>query len=200
MIDYKLERLEEAARLEKSGNLKEWLAYCQEWAILEPNNFLAWVGIGDAFKSLEKDAEAIAAYIKGLEVAPEQPRDFFGINLSAAILWYRLGNSYETVGDYTNAIAALEKAAQIDPNSVEIWNNLGIAYVNANLPVKAFQAYKAGISANPGNVNILNNMGILYAQGQMRDGVLVIHRMLLEIDPVFASEFMQRAEQILTKK
>lgn len=43
-----------------------------------------------------------------------------------AIIWFRIGNSYNRLENYNEAIAAYEKALLLDPRLSKAWHNMGI--------------------------------------------------------------------------
>ena len=120
--DYKLNKLEEAAKLERSGDWKKLLTFSREWASKEPLSLFAWQGIGDALRKLGKPAEAIPMYRKGLEVVPSHPVDFPDGIFSAGSLWYRLGLAFNDLGEHQKAVEAFLEAARIDPDVVDETN------------------------------------------------------------------------------
>lgn len=197
-MGFKLEMLEKAAKLEKSGDWKEMLIFCKEWAAEEPQNHCAWQGIGDSLRKLGKPAEAITMYRKGLDVAPSHPADIGGI-FSAGPLWYRLGHAFSELGDHHKAIEAFLEATKIDPGVADIWNDLGVVYINMT-PRDTKAAYDAlvkAISVDPKNTNSLKNLGIVYAMCDSEQGVNQIHQMLSNIDKSVAYDFLRQAKDIL---
>lgn len=197
-MGFKLEMLEKAAKLEKSGNWQEMLIFCKGWAAEEPQNLCAWQGIGDSLRKLGKPAEAIPMYHKGLDVAPHYPVDIGGI-FSAGPLWYRLGHAFSELGDHHKAIEAFLEATKIDPGVADIWNDLGVVYINMT-PREvqaAYDAFSKAISVDPKNINSLKNLGVVYAMCGSEKGVNQIHSMLSNIGISVADDFLRQAKDIL---
>jgi tetratricopeptide (TPR) repeat protein len=195
--DYKLsslDRLEKAAELEQSGKWNDLLVFSRKWAEIEPLNFFAWQCIGDSLVALGKITESIPIYQKGLEVAPANPSNLLGVEISSAALWYRLGNSYVKLDDINNAINAFKEGTRNDPKGAQIWNNLGIEYVKINNPMEADKAFRQAINLEPKNLEFINNLGILFAMYGMKKEVANIHGRLSELDPNAASVFLQNAK------
>jgi tetratricopeptide (TPR) repeat protein len=195
-INYKLEMLEKAAKLEKSGNWKKMLTFCEEWTSAEPQNQFAWQGLGDSLRKLGNPAEAITMYRKGLEVAPLLPVDFMWGKLSAAPLWYRLGNAFSELGDRQKAIEAFLEATRIDPDVADIWNDLGVVYINMD-PIDAkaaFESFKKAISVDPKNINSLKNLGSVYAMCGSEQGVNQVYLMLSELNKREADNFLKQTQ------
>lgn len=189
MTEYQAGRLSIAAELERKGNWSRLLDYCKEWSIAEPTNYMAWQGIGDALTNVGKVREAIAAYERGLQVAPKTLTKMAGAIFSASSLWYRIGNSFNQLGNYVKAVEAFEQASEIDGKSAEIWNNLGIAYINTKQAARAFEAFTAALNIDPENVRVLRNLGEMYLLANRRDGAEAIYKRLININREAAIQF-----------
>jgi tetratricopeptide (TPR) repeat protein len=199
-MTYKLENLEHAAKLEAEGSWTELLKFSTSWSADEPHNLFAWQSRGDSLRKLNQPTEAISAFLKGLEVAPQKPRDFFGKPLTAGPLWYRLGQTYSDIGRMNEAIEAFHSAAAADPEVTAIWNDLGVAYTKIDDYKGAFAAFKKAVSLNPSNTNSLKNLGVVYALCGVNEGVKQIHEMLLQLDGIVARDFMTTANRLLSEK
>jgi tetratricopeptide (TPR) repeat protein len=76
-----------------------------------------WVNLGWIYRNLNKPAESISAYQKGLQLDPKQEQAALG-----------LGWAYQYTKEYDKAIAAYNQAMQIDPKEASADANLGIAW------------------------------------------------------------------------
>ncbi len=197
-MGFNLENLETAARLEKNNKWQDLHDFSIRWISEEPENFFAWQAMGDALRKLNRPAEAIPVFRKGLEFAPPHPIDFLGKPMSAGPLWYRLGHAYGELGNAELSIEAFKEAARIDPKVAGIWNDLGVVYVNKKDYEGAFEAFKNAISVDPDNTNSLKNLGIVYAICGVEQGVSQIHQMLLRLDAKVAKEFLANSRKILS--
>lgn len=196
----KLEKLEKATKLEKSGNWQEMLIFCEEWASEEPQDPDAWLGIGNSLRKLGNPAEAILMYLKGLERAPFHVEDSTGRFYDAAPLWHKLGHAYNESGVPHEAVEAFLEAASIDPNVADIWNDLGVIYINMTpRNVKAaFDAFSKAFDLDPKNVNTLKNLGVVYAMCDSEQGVRQIFQKLSNVDTTVAENFLLHAKEILS--
>lgn len=199
-MGYKLANLETAAKLEQKNKWHELLEFSSQWIAEEPENFLAWQAMGDALRKLNRSAEAIPVFRKGLDVAPPCPVDFMGKAMSAGPLWYRLGHAYSELGETDLSIEAFKEAARIDPMIADIWNDLGMVYVNNNDYKGAFEAFKKAVSADSANTNSLKNLGIVYAICGVEQGIAQVHQMLSKLDVKAAKDFLVQAQQILSNR
>lgn len=66
-------------------------------------------------------------------------------------------------GQYEQAAAAFEQAAQVDPGQAVIWANLASAYSKLKDYDKTIQAYSKAIELDPQNPGYLQNLGSAYA-------------------------------------
>ena len=196
----KLEDLEIAAKLEKNNKWHELLEFSKQWVSNEPDNFFAWQAMGDALRKLNRPAEAIPAFQKGLEFAPPHSVEFMGMLTSAAPLWYRIGHAYNDMGNTKLSIEAFKEAARIDPMVADIWNDLGVVYINTRDYESAFETLKKALSVAPHNVNSLKNLGIVYAICGVDQGVSQVHQMLSKLDSKSAKIFLAQANKILVSR
>ena len=106
-------------------------------------------------------AEAILLYERSLELLSSDK--------DKAVSWNGLGNIYRCINDYENAVAAYQKAAELDPdtagmrdgtnnlpgeqtmNSSQTWNDLGEAYFKVGTYDRALDAFTKAIELEPGN-------------------------------------------------
>ena len=196
----KHERLEKAAKLEKSGKWQEMLILCEEWALEEPQDPNALLGLGNSLRKLGNPAEAILMYLRGLEMAhllvDDSTRGFY----NAAPLWYQLGHAYNESGSLHKAAEAFLEAASIDPNAEDIWNDLGVIYINMTPrdPKAAFDAFSKAFDLDPKNVNTLKNLGVVYAMCDSEQGVRQIFQKLSNVDTKVAENFLLQAKEILS--
>jgi tetratricopeptide (TPR) repeat protein len=204
---YKIEMIERAGAFEKAQDWQGLFNFCTAWTDEEPMNFLAWKGVGDGLRKLNRTADAVLMYHKSLSMVPPSPDEYFGPLFSAGPVWYSLGRAYIELGDRGNAIAALSEAAKIDPDEAIIWNDLGYVYVSMEPrdSKAAFGAFKKAVDIDPQNFDGLKNLGLLYAMAGLKEGVESIAKMLLiSEDPMLpmskrtkSRDFLKEANEIL---
>ncbi|HQS99439.1 MAG: hypothetical protein B7Y26_04225 [Hydrogenophilales bacterium 16-64-46] len=107
----------QARGLEQRRDWPALLALGQAWARAEANNPLAWFVQGRAWSALGRPAEAIAAYERNLQLAPDdvQARNNFG-------------NVLRDSGRPREAMRAYRAAVEIDPDYIPAWHNLGLTF------------------------------------------------------------------------
>ncbi len=155
---YDFDRILQAAKIEERGDWLHLLAFCQEWAVAEPYNCLAWQGVGDSYRKLAQPENAVAAYEKGLAVAPAQPVDLMGRTLSSAPIWYRLGHAFCDLKQLDRATSAFREATRVDPNEACIWNDLGVVFQAQNEFDSAIEAFQKAVSIDPQGITGLRNL------------------------------------------
>ncbi len=79
-------------------------------------------------------------------------------------LYLRIGETYRRKGDLGNAITALQKAREIEPNNVIVLSTLALVLDGANRWNDANQVYEATIKLDPNNAVALNNKAFLMAE------------------------------------
>jgi tetratricopeptide (TPR) repeat protein len=81
----------------------------------------------------------------------------------AAEVWVALGKQLEAKGHHANAIAAFEKAKQMDNQYVEpLAHRLGVLYDMIDEPSKAQIEFQRALKQNPKNADLLNDIGYSY--------------------------------------
>jgi len=113
-------------------------------------------------------AEAILLYQKSIELLKA--------NKDRAVSWNGLGNVYRYLNDYPNAVAAYQKAAELDPEtagmrdgadsfqisqdaeSTEMWNDLGELFFKTGAYDEAVQAFNKAIELEPDSGAAYNNL------------------------------------------
>jgi tetratricopeptide (TPR) repeat protein len=121
-----------------------------------PNPSSAWGEIGGALErggQWELAAQALALAIEA------QP---------TAKLFIRLGSALQSLGRRGEAVAAYQKALQIDPASAEAWFKLGLAFQDSRHPDGAAQAYRRALTLRPDLAEAEANLGVvLQEQGDL---------------------------------
>jgi cytochrome c-type biogenesis protein CcmH/NrfG len=116
------------------GKSQDWhglLAHCRRWTQAQPDNFLAWFGLGEAYRKLDRHPEAVEACREALRLKPDE----FG-------LWYNLGISYLCLGRWQEAVEAYREAVRLKPDFTEAWVGLGAAYFSSGNRSAALEAVK----------------------------------------------------------
>ncbi|MBR3843099.1 MAG: tetratricopeptide repeat protein [Christensenellaceae bacterium] len=116
----------------------------------DDEQFVREVFFGMAQKEMHDIPEAILAY-----------RRAFKIKEDAGIL-SEIGRLFETLHDYDNALACLEKAAEIGPENALAQNNLGQFYMRAGEYEKAIPYFLAAENADESFQPALSGLAACY--------------------------------------
>ena len=82
---------------------------------------------------------------------------------AAAYHAFVLGRSLEGVGDIDGAVAAYERAAELDPAASDIWAELAGLYARQNRPDEAIVAGTAALERDPDNAEAHRTLGLVHA-------------------------------------
>lgn len=74
------------------------------------------------------------------------------------------GKRWLDEGNYTEAVASLEKAAALLPKNAIAWNHLGLAYHGAQQPEQAVKAYRVALSLDHKLAAVRYNLGCFYLE------------------------------------
>ncbi|HIM50560.1 MAG TPA: tetratricopeptide repeat protein [Acidobacteria bacterium] len=76
---------------------------------------------------------------------------------------FMLGRSLEGAGDIDGAVAAYERAAELDPAASDIWAELAALYNRRNRPDEAIAAGNAALERDPDNAEAHRTLGFVFA-------------------------------------
>jgi hypothetical protein len=136
-----------AIALETTKDWQGLLEWCRNWTKSEPENAMAWFGLGEAYYQLKHYNEAIEAYRQAVKANPkdadswnllgytydklkryneaiEAYRQCVTINPEDAISWYSLGHTYSLTGNTTAALSAIRELRRLDPEKADELFNL----------------------------------------------------------------------------
>jgi superkiller protein 3 len=127
-------------------------------------------------------AEAILLYQRSIELL-ESDKD-------RALSWNGLGNAFRCINDYANAVAAYQKAAELDPETAgmregtgtvqsvqnprnaKAWDDLGELFLKMGSLDKAVEAFQKAIELEPGTGRSYCNLAFAYvSQCNYQDAV-----------------------------
>jgi tetratricopeptide (TPR) repeat protein len=125
-------------------------------------------------KSIELWQQALAA-AERLRNIGQQSRCYTG-----------LGNVYRDLGRIDDAIAAYQRAIELDPMSAYPYNGLGNIYIDLGYPDSAIAVYSRAMELAPTLTGLLNNLGTVYGALGRTDDAIAAFRRALELDPTLA--------------
>ena len=115
-----------------SLELQSRIENAQRKAAEQPDNYIAWVELGNAWYDQNSPEHAIKAYDRALELNPKQPD---ALNDQGAM--------YSELGDFKRALSNFEKALDIAPDNLESLYNIGYIYAfELEQPDRALEIWK----------------------------------------------------------
>jgi tetratricopeptide (TPR) repeat protein len=117
---------------------------------LDPNDDLAWRGLGGALENLNKIGDAEAAYKKAISLRPQY---------WAPYNW--LGRFYFSRARYSGAADMFRKAIELAPENQKLYANLGGIYVQIGRYDDAILTLKRSIELRP-TMSAYSNLGTAY--------------------------------------
>jgi protein O-mannosyl-transferase len=140
-----------------------------------PNNWLAYDGLGSAYGSLGRIAEAIDAYKQAVQIKPNYAEAYFN-----------LGCDYDDLGRFTEAMNAYEQAVRIKPDYARAYFGIGGDYERLGRAAEAIDAYKQAIRIDPNYAPACYNLGNVYnALGRVAEAIDV-YKQAIKIKSDFA--------------
>ena len=128
-------------------------AICFQKALqIEPDNPLAYDGLGRAYVAMGRMDEAIQNFEKALQIQPELPSTYFN-----------LGNAYIRKGQLDPAIQNWQKAVDIKPTFAMAQNNLANALIAKGQIAQAVEHWKAALAIQPNIVGAQVNLAWVMA-------------------------------------
>ena len=105
-----------------------------------------------------------------------------------------LGNIYNKMDYFQDAIDAYQKALELDPNSAIFWTNLGIVYRLTAQYDKAEECYKKALVLDPDYPQLYTSLGALHLTYTMKfDEAIRYLEKAIELDPSQAVTYANMA-------
>ena len=158
-----------------NGENQKALEFFKEAIEKDPQNTMAWNGLGYCHVGLNNPAAAIKAYQQAIKANPGDET-----------LYFILGNYYIKLGQHQEAINAYLRVIRLKPDFEEAHFKLGVAYTKLGRLVEGKNAFETVIRLNPDAAPAHFNAGIAYAQLGRYPHALRANQEVLRIDPEFA--------------
>ncbi|PZV12235.1 MAG: hypothetical protein DCF20_17790 [Pseudanabaena sp.] len=139
---------------------------------LNPDNSLAWRGLGVSLEKLDLFESAIASYQQAINLDPK-----FSYPHSD------LGDVYQAQGEYELAIASYQQAIDLDPKSATPHNGLGNVYQAQGEYELAIASYQQAINLDPKSATPHNGLGNVYSYQGEYELAIASYQQPINIDP-----------------
>ena len=108
-------------------------------------------------------------------------------------LWNCKALTFYSLGKYTEAIAAYDRALEIDPENIWLWNNRGEAYIKLKKFERGISDFKTAIELDRDRSFIpWNNLGKLYYEQQNYPSAIASYNEALNIKPDYLPALIGR--------
>ena len=144
----------------------------------DPQNTMAWNGLGYCHVGLNNPEAAIRAYQQAIKANPADDT-----------LYLILGDYYVKLGQHQEAVKAYQQVVGLKPDSEEAYFKLGVVYSQLGRLDEGKRAFETVIRLNPDAAPAHFNVGIAYAQLGRYKAALKANREVLRIDSEFAPAY-----------
>lgn len=100
--------------------------------------------------------------------------------------FWSVGNCYQKLKDYKNAIDSYKKSIEYDKNFPESYLNLGNCYWQINDYEKAKESYEEVIKLDPQNARAFNNLGVYAEKKNDVEKALAYYKKSVELSPEYS--------------
>ena len=177
---------ERGNRYLQQGNFKRAVSELEVAIIGLDKDSHLWLNYGIALLLNKQYNEAIAVLENTLVVIRDNANTSTSLTETAdlkAQSHYNLGLAYYHSGQTENAIAAYQKAIQLEPNFADAYGGLGVIYWRTGNLDKAIRYCQKAIKIAPENIEFHQNLTRIYWQKGRYDAAAVGYKIILELNP-----------------
>jgi tetratricopeptide (TPR) repeat protein len=157
-----------------NGQDQKALQYFKKATERDPNDPVAWYGLGYCHAGLNNHDSAIEAYKQAIRVNPYDE-----------ITYFQLGNYYAKLNLYEDAVAAYKDVIRINPVFEAAHFNLGVAYTRLEQYKESQKAFEEVIRINPEAATAYYNAGVAYSQLGQFNRAIEAHKHVIKLNPEF---------------
>ena len=137
-----------------------------------PNEYEAYLNLGNLFASWRLFQKAVEPYRRAIVLAPDKTQAY-----------NNLGVVYKELGRNEEALFAYQKVLELNPNDSAALNNLGNLRRNMGDTTGAIAALKCSITLNPNYADAYSNLGALYKENKEFDRAMFYYQKALALNP-----------------
>ena len=157
-----------------NGQDQKALQYFKKATERDPNDPVAWYGLGYCHAGLNNHDSAIEAYKQAIRVNPYDE-----------VTYFQLGNYYSKLGRHEDAVTAYKEVIRINPDFEAAHFNLGIAYKKLEQYKESKRAFEEVIRINPEAVSAYYNAGVAYSHLGQYNRAIKAHKQVIALKPEF---------------
>ena len=137
-----------------------------------PNEYEAYLNLGNLFASWRLFQKAVEPYRRAIVLAPDKTQAY-----------NNLGVVYKELGRNEEALFAYQKVLELNPNDSAALNNLGNLRRNMGDTTGAIAALKCSITLNPNYADAYSNLGAIYKENKEFDRAMFYYQKALALNP-----------------
>ena len=166
-------------RRQETESLKASIEYFEQALAKDSGFALAYVGLADANLAMYRVTKGNEWAQKAVS-AGEQARS---LNDQLPEVCFTLGSVYNATGRSAEAIAVLNRALELAPNSDDAYRRLGGAYSRIGRNEESIKAYQKAIEINPYYWFNFSAIGAAYMKMGKSDEALKAYKRIIELEP-----------------
>ena len=162
-----------------SLQLRHWrnsVTLFQQAARVEPDNFMAWLMLGNGFFERREFNSALGAYESAAHLRPDYP-----------VAWLREGATLTELGRLADAMPYLTRASQLAPGWPEAERRLALALSREGRTNEARQAYQKLEQLMPATAEGQRDLADMLAEGQQYAEAIRCYCEALRLKPDFGA-------------
>ena len=107
----------------------------------------------------------------------------------SATEYYNYGLEHIKKGGFDEAIAAWEKALELEPTMTNAYEKLGKAYYTQGKFIKAGEIYRKELTIKPDDPMIYHSLGVVYRMNEQMEDAVKMQTQALSLNPNLASAY-----------
>ena len=159
-----------------AGYPDEALPYLNAALEIWPENFKAWLAVGQVHLQQNRATDARKALERARELNPRSPE-----------LWNNLGGVALMEGRNTDAVECFQQMLQLAPESNYGLVNAGLAFAKLGRAADAERLYRKALKQNPSDPEVLDRLGLLVGQSGRLDEAIALFKEALSADSKYVS-------------
>lgn len=175
------------------GRLDEAAQLYRKVLELDPQNFDAFVGLGDLLMVRGAPGDALMVYGNAIRVRPQ----------GSAQLFLNRGNALVAAADIAAANLSFQAAYELEPENVQVLNSLGSSLAELGRRDEALALFEKAARLDPANAQTHFNIALTLAAAdpaKNEDRVVEAYRRAIDCDPGFAPALVNLAQILIRRR
>jgi ribosomal protein S12 methylthiotransferase accessory factor len=164
-----------AKLITESGDPSWALSKLHEADKILPGKYYTKFYLGSCHLQMNAFTEALKYFEQALDLGPKEE--------DAASIYSYMGVCFKELGQYRQAIAALEKGEMFDRERTDIYNLMGFCYFKLKEHYKAIECFQQVLRMDPGSAIDYANIASNYRDAGESELAVHYYRLALELDP-----------------